>query len=162
MHMGARFLINAALFLVLGGGMIGVCAFALVKGRPAERYGAAMYGLAVLLSFAIEGVTGEAIPVLPLLLLDGLVAVGFLFLSIRYNNLWLGAAMMIKGVQLAVHATHLTDVDDPYFAGLNMYGAALDLVSLMILLTILGATLATVAERRKAKASAAAAAGQAT
>ncbi len=58
--------------------------------------------------------------------------------------------MMIKGVQLAMHATHLTDADDPHFAGMNLYAVSLDLINLMISFTIIGGTLASTRARRKA------------
>ncbi len=129
--------------------MLGACIFAWVKGRAAERYGAALYFFSCVVALVMEFMVGSALPITELLF-DGVVAAGFLILAIRYNSLWLGAAMMIKGVQLAMHATHLTDADDPHFAGMNLYAVSLDLINLMISFTIIGGTLASTRARRKA------------
>jgi len=150
MHSEARFFVNT-LFLALGGGvLIFVCVFTWIKGRRPERIGVALYGVSVLVTFAYELVTGRPPPITIELAFDTLVALGFLLLAIGFNNLWLGAAMIIKGAQLAVHATHLTDVDDPYFAGFNLYAASLNLISLLIALTIFGGALASMRSRRAA------------
>jgi hypothetical protein len=129
--------------------------FAWFKGAPAERYGAALYMASIILGGIFPAmVFGYDLPTLAELGLDALVAAGFLWLAIRYNSLWLGAAMMIKGVQLGLHAMHLTDMTDPRsFHGANLYLLALDVVSLMISLTIFFAALASIRARRKARAS---------
>jgi len=138
---------------------IGPALFAWFKGGPAERYGAALYMASVLGGIFPVMIAGYNLPSLAELVLDGLVAAGFLWLAIRYNSLWLGAAMMIKGVQLGLHAMHLTDTTDPRsFHGANLYLLALDVVSLMISLTIFFAALASMRTRRKARVSRAAAA----
>ncbi len=145
----ARFLVNA---IVVPLGIllpIGTCVFAWFKGGGAERYGAALFWLSGLGTLGFEMVTGQATPVLEELFLDMAVAIGFLALAIRYNNLWLGAAMMVKGLQLAVHSTHLTDGEDPYFAGFNLYAASLNLVSLLICLILLGGTFAAIRRRKR-------------
>jgi hypothetical protein len=86
------------------------------------------------------------------LFLDAPVAVVFLVLAIRYNSLWLGAAMMFKGVQLSLHATHLTDEADSKIAGANVYSLELCFVSLLISAALIGGTFAAIRERRARRA----------
>lgn len=150
MHSEARLYINTAVIALLVGALLFVCIFAWLKGRRAEQLGATIYFVSALVTYAFDFMTGGPPPIVVELAFDTLVAIGFLMLAISYNNLWLGAAMIIKGMQLAVHATHLTDIDDPYLAGFNLYAASLNLISLLILLTILGGTLASIRSRRSA------------
>ncbi len=149
----ARFIFNVATLVLLLGALIATLTLAWLKGRPAERYASTIYAVAFFGSLGLQIVTGQALPIVPELFLDTLVALAFLVLAIAYNNLWLGAAMMIKGVQLAMHATHLTDVADPKFAGLNMYVVGLDLVSLMIMMSMSGGVLASMKARRAGAAA---------
>jgi len=145
----ARFFANMVVLSLAYGGMVGVCVFAWVKGRPAERYGATVFLASSLIIVGLEIWTGQSVPVVPEVLLDTAVAVAFLVLAIRYNNLWLGAAMIIKGVQLAINGSHLTELDDVKFAGFDLYAALLNLISLLILLIFFAATLASVRARRR-------------
>jgi hypothetical protein len=130
------------------------CALAWWKGGPAERYGTSFYAVSVLGTVCLETLTGQATPVGEELFLDTAVAIGFLALAIRYNSLWLGAAMMVKGLQLAVHATHLTDGEDPTFLGFNLYAVSLNLISLIICLILIGGVVASIVQRRKRRAAA--------
>ena len=152
MDSGARFIFDILVPAAADGILIAPCLFAWFKGGPAERYGGAIYTASVLGEFLLV-LAGYNLPTLAELGLDSLVATGFLWLAIRYNSLWLGAAMMIKGLQLGLHAMHLTDMTDPTFKFFNLYLLALDLISLMISLTILLATLASMRAQRKAKRS---------
>lgn len=148
----ARFLINT---FVVGLGFVlpvATCVFAWFKGGGAERYAAALFWLSGLGTVSFQMITHQATPVIAEMLLDTGVAIGFLGLAIRYNNLWLGAAMMVKGLQLAVHATHLTDGEDPIFLGFNLYAASLNLISLLICLILSGATFASIGRRAKDRA----------
>jgi hypothetical protein len=149
----ARFVINIAVAIIGVGLFVSSCLLAWIKGGKAERWGASLYVFSALGTLGFEMVTGQATPVLEELLLDTAVAVGFLVLAIRYNNLWLGAAMMVKGLQLAVHATHLTDGEDPMFLGFNLYAASLNLISLVICLILGGGTLASMRQRAKRRAA---------
>lgn len=150
----ARFLVNA---IVVGIGIllpIATCIFAWFKGGKAERFGATIFFAAGMGTLTFEMLTHQSTPVVAELLLDSAEAVGFLVLAIRYNNLWVGAAMMLKGLQLAVHATHLTDEADPMFAGFNLYAASLNLISLLLCIVLLGGTVASIRRRvaeRKAR-----------
>jgi hypothetical protein len=143
----ARFLVNA-IVVPLGVLLpIATSVFAWFKGGPADRIGGALFGIAVLATVGFELITGQSTPVVPELLLDTTVATGFLGLAIRFNSLWLGAAMIVAGIQLAVHATHLTDGEDPMFAGFNLYAASLNLISLVICLILIAGTMASIRAR---------------
>ena len=131
------------------------CLFSWIKGSIGERLGAAVFGLAALGTLAAEMITHQATPVVGELLLDTVEAIAFLALAIRYNNLWLGAAMMVKGIQLAIHATHLTDGEDPMFLGFNLYAASLNLLSDLMSLSLIAATIAAMRQRRQRRAVAA-------
>ena len=144
----ARLIIDFALYAVFLGVMLGVCLLAWFKGRPADKYGALVFLASVGATMALEFGTGSLNPLVPELFFDGLEAAGFLFLAVRYNNLWLGAAMIAKGLQLALHATHLTDTQDPALGRINLYAASLTLISFIILMIILGGTLASIRARR--------------
>jgi hypothetical protein len=151
----ARLIINT---IVVGMGeplFIATCLFGWIKGGPPERFGAALYALSGLGTLGIEILTHQATPVLYEMFLDSAVAVGFLALAIRYNNLWLGAVMMVKGVQLAVHATHLTNGEDATFLGFNLYAASLNLISIVICFILAGGTFASIRQRVKRRAEAA-------
>ena len=149
----ARLIVVIALFALFFGGLVAVCVLAWLKGRPAERYGATLYLVSVAGTTLLELITGKATPAVPELCLDALVAIGFLSLSLKYNNLWLGGAMMGKGLQLALHSIHLTDTTDPSFGGVNLYAAGLSLISFAIVAIIWGGTLVGIRERRRAGAS---------
>ncbi len=148
----ARFLINAV--VVPLGILLPVATtlFAWFKGGPAERYGASVFCTSVLGTVSFELLTGQSTPVMEELFLDTGVAIGFLALSILFNNMWLGGAMIIKGLQLAVHATHLTDGEDPTFLGFNLYAASLNLISLLICLILIGGTVSSIRRRARIRA----------
>ncbi len=144
----ARLAANIAIVAVGLGSAIGACAFAWLKGRAAERRGATLYFSSCALTWIIQVAMGPKLPPVSNLIFDALIATGFLFLALRYNSLWLGGAMMLKGVQLALHASHLTDDTDPRLFGANAYLLLLDVVNLLICMTIVGGTLASVRARR--------------
>ncbi len=146
----ARLVVNIVTVSVTDFAVIGACVFAWIKGQPAERFGAALYFASSAGTLLYELAIGQDIPIIMTLLLDTTVAVGFLLLAIRYNNMWLGGAMLVKGMQLALHATHLTDVADAKFGPFDLYYLSLDAVSLLISLTIFGGTLSGIMARRRA------------
>jgi hypothetical protein len=154
----ARFLVNLFAEVAIWGGIVGVCVFAWLKGRPAERYGSAVFTASSVGAFAFELLTGQDIPLAPEMFMDTGVAAAFLLLAIRYNNLWLGAAMIVKGLQLALHATHLTDMDDQVVAGFNLYTASLNLIAIVILFIFLTATITSIRLRSRARREASVAA----
>ena len=152
----ARLFINITSLALTWGALLGACIFAWIKGRTAERYGASLYFFSAAATMGVSIATGQDLPIVPDLLFDAAVAFGFLALAIRYNNLWLGAALLLKGIQLAMHATRLTDEADPYIGKVNLYIVSLDLISFFISMTILGGTLSSLRERRRARIASAA------
>lgn len=138
-------------WLIVGGLyalLLGGCAFAIVKGRAAERLGAILYLTSVLFDVVVGLLTGKSIPQIPGLMFDALIAVGYLVLAIRYNNLWLGAVMMLKGVQLAFHATHLTDDVDMRIGSWDVYILGLNTICGLMSSILIFATLASMRARR--------------
>lgn len=133
--------------------VFGVCGLAIWKGQGPERYGAIAYITAWITVVIFELVVGETFPVVPILLLDTAVAMAFLMLALKYNNLWLGTAMILQGVALGLHATHLTGATDPKLFGLNAYALLVNLTSFGILVTLGCATGVTLSRRARARRS---------
>jgi hypothetical protein len=123
-----------------------VFALAMWKGDVAARLGAIVYAGAWLVAIGVELYT-NTVPFAVILSLDTLVATAFLVLAIRYNSLWLGAGMMLQGVQLGMHAMYFTSAPDATFLGFNVFALVLNLISLFILITIAGAVGATMFRR---------------
>lgn len=142
MNSEARLILNVGFVLLVDGTLLAACALAWWKGGASERIAAGLYLFSALCSAALGVVLGAKAIVVPELFLDVLVAVGFLVLAVRYNNLWLGSAMMLKGVQLGLHATHLTEMSDIHIAHYNVYVLSLDAVSVLISLTLLSGVIA--------------------
>ena len=130
-----------------------VVGFAWFKGDMGERLGAIVYAGAWMIALGAEWYTGESLPVVPILILDTLIATAFLLLAIRYNNLWLGAAMMLQGIQLGMHAISFTSAPDIHVLGFNVFALTLNLISLFILVTIAGGVAATAKQRRRSRQS---------
>ena len=128
-----------------------VCAFAWWKGEMAERLGCGIYCWAWILTLAAEWQAGDDFPVVAMLSVDALAAAGFLVLAIRYNNLWLGAVMMLQGMQLGLHAMYFTSSPNLLLFGYNLFALMLNLISLAILITIAGGIGASAMKRRKSR-----------
>lgn len=129
--------------------------FALWKGGRAERQAAVAYFVASLVSIIFQKLSPAGF-MLPALLTDGAVAVFFLWLAVRYSNLWLGALMIVQGLVFAIHALAMGEEMNWYWRGLNIYFLWINISSLLIILLIFGATIAAMrrrAARRKAEAN---------
>ncbi len=93
--------------IVVYGAILGVTVFAWMRGGRAERAGATFnLAAAILVQVAHRTAAAEALP-LALLTVDGLLAVGFLVLALRYASLWVGAALVFQAIQFGLHATYL-------------------------------------------------------
>ena len=68
---------------------------------------------------AAQFLTHQVIPELPFMISDGVVAIGFLLLAIRYASLYLGAAMLLQAALFSLHAAHLSGDTD--FGWVNSY-----------------------------------------
>src|SRR5882672_5354441 len=88
--------------------LLSITAFAWFKGGRAERYGAGINALGYLGITALQFASGGHMPLAPMVWADLLIAVGFLWLSVRYNSLWLGVAMMLQGLEFTIHTQYLT------------------------------------------------------
>jgi hypothetical protein len=124
--------------------------FAWFKGDLAVRYGAAINFLGYISITAVQ-LAGWQHPLVPMVWADLLIACGFLWLAVRYNSLWLGAAMIMQGIEFAIHTLVLTSPESqPRIFGLRAYALGENLISLGIILTLVGATFATMHLRRSA------------
>lgn len=128
-----------------------VCGLAWWKGGRAEQLGASLKLITSLTALAIHRLLNQDSISGALLTADGVLAVGFLALAIRYASLWIGAAMLLQAGQFSLHAFYLV-------SGLEhdrFYAVANNMVTIGILVCILTGTL--IAWRRKARAAAQAA-----
>ena len=118
--------------------LIGACLFAWLKGGPAERAGASLIGAAWIGSLAVQALTTSSTHEIYLLIFDFLLAFGLLGIAIRFASLWLGVAMLLQGIVLALHAESMSG----WSLNLRQYIIALNLCSAGMLLAIVGATAA--------------------
>lgn len=84
--------------------IVAVAVFAWLKGGMPERIGAILNLAVAILFFVLQRVFDPAALATSLLVIDGLLGVGFLVLAIRYTSLWLGAAMLLQAAQFSLHA----------------------------------------------------------
>lgn len=134
-----------------------VFSLALIKGGAAERLGAALmvsdWLFTVGLTALVGVLMGEGVPALPAnlaVLIDFFFSVGLLGLALRFGKLWLGAALVLQGVMLAMHAMALS----PEAPGFVLYAGFLNVTTCLLLFSLLLGTLAAW-RRRAAKAQAA-------
>jgi hypothetical protein len=128
-----------------------VCLLAWAKGGPSEKAGAALIGGLWSLAFLIDQAVGSRAYVI--MSIDGLAAVGFLMLALRFSSLWLGVAMVLQAAELFLHAVYLSS------DGMDgrTYVERINLLSAALLWLFLGAVLfawGRRAWRRRAAASA--------
>lgn len=127
-----------------------VCMFGLLKGGPAERFGAGLtLGIAVAFQIVNIIILPAEARAVPHLVLDGVLALGFLVLSVRYASLWLGGVMLLQGVQFSLHAYFFVTKLTP---GVT-YAVVNNLVTCG---TLVGILLGTVAYLRQTRAALAA------
>jgi hypothetical protein len=128
--------------------LLGTCLYAWLKGAAPERLGAAFLLLATVAARAID----MGLPLddrqAPTLVGEGLLALGFLVLAIRYASLWLGGAMILQGMQFSLHAFYIV-MEKPHD---RLFAIVSNLVTLGIVICILVGT--TVTWRRRTAATA--------
>jgi len=128
-----------------------VTAFAWLKGGWPERIGAALNLTAAVLFFVLQRMFAPTALTTSLLVIDGLLGVGFLVLALRYTSLWLGAAMLLQAAQFSLHAFYYV-VAKPFDL---LFMVVNNLVSWGIIIAIVAGTSASWAQtRREAKAAA--------
>jgi hypothetical protein len=142
------FLLNLLTLGVGWGVFAGACGFAVIKGGRPERIGAAAFFLSNLVYLVFQVTTGRDFPVVQNLFMNFAMAFTFLVLAIRYNNLWLGAAMMLSGAEFSLHAAHLMDLGDPHLGPVNLYALAGNLFDLALCGILVWATLSSMKQRR--------------
>lgn len=149
----ARFFwVNMAVLVFGLAAVLGVCGAAVWKGGRPERYGAIAYAVAWMTVLVFELVVHQSFPVVPILLLDTLVALAFLVLALKYNNLWLGTAMILQGISLGAHAANLTSASSPPTVfGMNLFAILLNGTSFGILITLGCATAFTMSKRARTR-----------
>ena len=122
------------------------CAFALIKGGAPERMGAAII-LANLVATATNEVLLQDQRIL--LGIDALTALALLPLTLRYASVWLGAVMLLYGVQFGLHAFYfvLERAKDPLHVAINNCNF------LAISVCLAGGTVMSLMRRRKSRGS---------
>ena len=124
-------------------------AFAWWKGGAPERLGTLVFGLGTVGADVWRAANGEHAAVMPLFAVDLMMALGFLYIAIRYSSLWLGAAMMLLAASFALHATGLTDPARPRWHGMIIYLLANNILSYLTMAALVGGTVATIVKRRQ-------------
>lgn len=127
--------------------IFGVCALAVVKGGPAERFGGMIVAGATVAVALVHWAAPGPLQTILLLAVDGLVASGFLILALRYASFWLGGAMLLQAVQFSLHAYYLISQEQRN----DTYALINNLDSIGVLLCILVGTL--IAWRKRAGAA---------
>ena len=125
-------------------------AFAWWKGGAPERLGTLVFGLGTIGADIWRAANGEHAAVMPLFAVDLMMALGFLYIAVRYSSLWLGAAMMLLAASFALHAVGLSDPARPRWHGMIIYLLANNVLSYLTLLALAGGTVATIINRRRA------------
>ena len=93
---------NSPIILALLGFSLGACLFAYVKGEAAERIGAGIILLNMVLALAGEYYFPKSILLWP----DALTAVSLLVVAVFYASPWLGAVMLLYAAQFTLHAVY--------------------------------------------------------
>jgi hypothetical protein len=117
--------------------LIIVLVLACWKGGRAERFGVAIFLAGAIYAMLVYRFVPRGLAPTLLLLGEGAMGAGFLFLALRHMNAWLGVAMLLQAIQFSLHAYYLVGglPHDNTFAMIN------NLDSIGVLLCILVGTL---------------------
>lgn len=138
--------------------LVVVSGFAVWKGSDAVRAGAVLIVVTWFVTLTASAVTRSYVPAVAFLASDGIMAVGLLFLAVRYSNWWMGAAMLLQSLALALHAGYFAaERADLSAHVLRNYILGKNLASAGLLLIILAATVASILARRTRDSGASAA-----
>lgn len=130
------------------------CGFAIWKGDTPERAGAVLIAVTWALTLVASSVTHSYLPATAFLASDGLMALGLLVLAVRFSNWWMGAAMLLQAVVLALHAAYFAaEKTDLSRRILWDYVAGKNIASVLLLVIIVAATAASMHKRSKQSAS---------
>jgi hypothetical protein len=100
---------------------IAICVLAWIVGGRAERMGAFFLLAAALAAVGVHEFAPKSLQPLLLLADDGLLALGFLYLALRYTTAWLGGALLLQGVQFSLHAYYFVAerAHDRFYSTIN-------------------------------------------
>lgn len=114
------------------------------KGGRAERFGVGIFLAGALYAMLVYQFVPRSVAPTLLLLGEGAMGAGFLFLALRHMNAWLGVAMLLQAIQFSLHAYYLVGglPRDNTFAMIN------NLDSIGVLFCILAGTLLAWRKRR--------------
>ena len=87
--------------------LVATFAFALWKGDLPERIGGGLNLAAGLFAIVADYLFAKDMLPIAQLVVDAGLAMGFLFLALRFASLWLGVAMMLQAVQFSLHAYYM-------------------------------------------------------
>ena len=90
-------LLIARILLIL---VFAICGWSLWKGGASERAGALLALANTLASLALTDILNPVVK----LTLDGVTALAFVGLAIRFTNKWLGVVMLLYGAQFGLNA----------------------------------------------------------
>ena len=143
--------------LVVGGGtlaMILTCLFCWIRGGKADRIGAAVFlgcGAFQFVAACVSiWITGDERPqILVDTFCDILPGLVFLWLAFRHDNLWLGAAALFQGLQLALDTADQV-IREPIGTLVPLILIlSIDTLNLVILAAMLGSVLSRTDRHRR-------------
>jgi hypothetical protein len=102
--MSSQYYLDFIAYIGLSLLLIGVCLFALWKGGPAERAGAGVVLVMVIVERGLQAVLPYGWWIVLGLSCDALNALGLLAVTLRYASLWLGGAMLFYAAQFTLHS----------------------------------------------------------
>ena len=113
---------------------VAVVAFALIAGRRPERLSAIIFAAATVATQVIASLAPRAQANNLLLLIDGVMAISFLMLALRYGYLWIALMMAAMAGYFSIHAYYLAMAMplDRTFAMANNLATAVALLSIAI------------------------------
>jgi len=131
--------------------LFATCGFAFAKGSYVERWAAGFICLSWSLSAAISAIWNGLFPAdiqeLTFLAVDAATAIGLLILAMRFAKVWLGVAMLMQSVELALHGAAMADWGIKF----NLYMLMNNIVSFSLLLLLAGATATAWSQRAQGK-----------
>jgi len=112
-------------------------AFAWWKGERPERIGALFNAVVCLGVTLFQAVSHQMFETIPILIADGILATGFLFLAFRYARLWLATVMVLEAGAFLIHASKLMELLPEGHPPAYYYYAAMNVASMLVPLTII-------------------------